>query len=389
MLNVSLHRSSYNISKAAINGLVGTLAIEWGRDMTNIDFRLALHRDFWNGKSLNQLPVSYRIGDYFLSDKFKANLPLLKPGTIVTPEMIHVDDYLEDYERMYTDCERIGQTGFFTADPCTGFPWVEAMLGCPVIGANVAFVTDTVYDSIEDIPDLYISEDNSWYQKYLEFVDKLTILSAGRFPVGQPIMRGVSDVIGAMVGQEEMSCALLWESESIKKAFYSAAMAFKGVIEEQYKRLQVFNSGYSIGFYHLWAPGRIIWYQDDLAALMSPGHYNEFLHSTSEFICDGYDYSLVHLHPSGFYHLGGILKLKKLSAVQINKDIGGPGIKEMLTQFKQVLDADKCLIIFGDLTIEELKTVFDNLPMRRIFLNIVAPDVDSACRINDFIVNNH
>lgn len=45
---------------------------------------------------------------------------------------------------------------------------------------------------------------NPWLAKYLEFVEKLTAHSQGRYPVGQPILRGTSDMLGALRGQTNL-----------------------------------------------------------------------------------------------------------------------------------------------------------------------------------------
>lgn len=39
-----------------------------------------LLREYWLKEEMRELPVSFRLGDYFLADKFKAAENLLKPG---------------------------------------------------------------------------------------------------------------------------------------------------------------------------------------------------------------------------------------------------------------------------------------------------------------------
>jgi len=263
---------------------------------------------------------------------------------------------------------------------------MEAMLGCSVHGAEVSFVTGKVYSEIKDLPEPAIDEDNPWYKKYMEFLVKLTEFSAGRFPVGQPIMRGVTDIVGALAGQQEMALALVTEPDLIKKLFMDSARSLVKVIADQYKIVKPFHGGYAAGFYHLWAPGPIIWYQEDLSALMSPHHFDEYLRQTSTSICEGYKYTFVHLHPSSFFHLDKILTLECLRAVQINKEeIGVPSISDMLPQFEKVFNAGKALILFGNLDESDIKILRDRFPMARLFLNIVTPDIDSALKLNEYI----
>lgn len=354
--------------------------------MNLIEKRLLMHKDFWEGKPQKTPLVSYRIGDYFFSNKFKANLPLLEKGKIITPDMIDVDAYLEDYDRMYRQSEEIGQSAFFTVEPCVGFPWMEAILGCQVVGAEVAFVSHQKFNSIEDLKDLHLDTNNPWYRKYIEFLDKLTLHSKGRYPVGQPIMRGVTDTLGALIGQEEMACSLITDPELTREVFLRIVNVHRAIIEEQYRHVQPFHGGYAAGFYHVWSPGKMIWYQEDLSALMSPQHYNQYLRETANNICSGYDYSLLHLHPSSFHLIDNILSIEGLKLVEINKDVGGPSAAEMLPEFQKVLAADKRLVVWGDLVEDEIDVVLDHLPAHSIFLNIVAPSVERACEINEHIL---
>jgi len=336
---------------------------------------------------MNEPVVSYRIGDYFFADKFEANLPLLEKGRILTPEDVDVDAYLGDYEQMFRECESTGQNGFFTGDPCTGIPWIEGMLGCPIIGANVSFVATRMFDNLSDTGDLHLDLENPWLLKYLEFLDKLTILSAGRFPVGQPIIRGTTDVIGTMIGHSEMAYTSVTEPELMHKALCQAAEVQRAIIAEQYKHIRPFYGGYAAGFYHLWAPGSLIWYQEDLSAILSKKHFEEFLREPSEHICSGYDYSFVHLHPSSFFHLEGILSLRNLRAVQVNKDVGGPTVEEMLPVFRQIAASGKRLILWGDFTPGEILMIMEDLPHRGLSFHVVAPTVDAAKSINDVAVS--
>jgi hypothetical protein len=63
--------------------------------------------------------------------------------------------------------------------------------------------------------------------------------------------------------------------------------------------------------------------------------------------------------------------------VEVNKDICGPGLKEMLPVLVKIMQT-RGLILWGDLTIEDLELVKHNLPCRGLALNVVAPTPDEA-----------
>ena len=122
-----------------------------------------------------------------------------------------------------------------------------------------------------------------------------------------------------------------------------------------------------------------------MGALLSPALYRDFLLENERRYCGSYRYTLTHLHPSSFHLLDDILSNENLKAVEINKDSGGPTVKEMLPFYLKVLESKRCLVIWGDLNEEELQLVIDNVPLKGVFFNLVLPDCESAKRIQSFL----
>ncbi len=351
----------------------------------SLEERLALHRAYWSGAPMEEPIVSYRIGDFFYAKYYNGLAKLRAKDTVVTADMVCVDDFIDDYERMFQECEEAEQTAFWTAEPCIAFPWMEAMMGCPIKGEESAFMALPTCEDPEELEDLILDPENPWYLKYMEFTERLVELSQGRFPVSQSLLRGVSDVVGTKIGQGNFPYAVMDEPELMQKRFNQVAEALHRLTEEQYKLIPPFHGGYSSGLYSLWAPGKMVWYQEDLAAILSKNHYNQFLRATSKRICEGYDYTMVHLHPVSFHHLDDMLKVDEIKCFQINKDVSGPGVKDMLPQFKKVIEADKCLAILGELNEEEVAVLMDELPHKRLFLHLAVPSVERAREINKVI----
>lgn len=351
------------------------------------DIQIDLHRKFWNKDSQKQPIVSYRHGDFFFSRHFKATDNLNIDGKIISPEMLVVDDFLSDYERMYEKSLELGQSAFWTAEPFTGIPWMEAILGCAVVGREDSFISSHLESfKLEDIKSINLNPDNPWLKKYLEFTEKLVELSNGRFPVGQPIMRGPTDIIGAMIGQTEMIYFIYEHPELVEEFIERVTTVFLDVIKRQKEIIPVFHAGSSIGFYHLWTPGSCVWYQDDLSAILSPELYDRYFIDAGRRICSAYDRSLIHLHPSSFFIVDDLLKLDELDVIEVNKDIGGPSIEEMLPVLKKIINK-KRLLIWGDLTIKDLAILRENLWVDGLFLNIVSEDISRIYEIQRSLAN--
>jgi DNA-binding FadR family transcriptional regulator len=344
-----------------------------------LEERLDLHRRFW-ARELQPRPLaSFRVGDFFFSRHFQAAHPLLEPDRPIEPGMLDVASFLPDYERMFAESEEIGQDGFWTAEPFTGIPWMEAILGCPIRGGRESFTSRPWLKSpAEALERVHLDPGNPWLAKYLEFTAALVRAGRGRFPVGMPIMRGPTDMIGALLGQQEMVLALMMEDPALMRRLVErVAQAFVAVIRAQNRIIPPFHGGTSLGFYHVWAPGPSIWFQDDLSAILSPRVYREFFLDAARAILQGHPHTAVHLHPASFFILDELLTLENLKVVEVNKDIGGPGVAEMLPVLSRIMES-RGLILWGDLTVEDLEIVRRSLPCRGLCLHVVAPTLDEA-----------
>jgi DNA-binding FadR family transcriptional regulator len=345
----------------------------------SLEERLALHRAFWARQKQPRPLVSFRVGDFFFARHFRAALPLLEPDKPISPEMLKVSEFLPDYERMFREAEDLGQDGFWTGEPFTGIPWMEAILGCPIHAGRESFTSRPWFSSpSETLEKVRFDPQNPWLAKYLEFTTALAAQSRGRYPVGMPIMRGPSDMLGALLGQQEMVLALMDTDPLVmRRLIERVTRIFLSVIEAQRRLTSSFYGGWALGFYHVWAPGPAIWFQDDLSSILSPKLYRQFFLDSARLILAGQDHTAVHLHPNSFFILDELLTLENLKVVQVNKDISGPGVKEMLPVLAKIMQT-RGLILWGDLTIEDLELVRRNLPCRGLAFNVVAPTPDEA-----------
>ena len=353
--------------------------------MQDIQKIIEIHENFWERKPTTRPLNNYRIAeDFFFAAHFEEIKPLLIPGKEIFPHMLDVDLLLKDYENHFQEIQKIDQQAFWSAEPYTGIPWMEGILGCSIFASDKSFVSKPTGVKAEDIKEITFDHKNEWYLKYIEFCTKLTKLSGGRFPVAQPIMRGPSDMTGAILGQGEMLYAILRDKEMVKAIFEQVTDVFLEVINGQYQATKDFHGGYSVGFYRVWAPGKVIWFQEDLTAILSPTLYRELLKGCAEKICRDYPYTAFHIHPSSFFIVDDLLEVEGLKAIEVNKDVGGPSVKEMMGVFKKIIQK-KCLIIWGDLDEEDIDCIKRELPNTGLYLNIIVESAERARQLQDYI----
>lgn len=352
-----------------------------GRHPRNAESRIAMHRTYWSRKPQAHPLAAFRVvEDFFFARHYEAAGPLLVPGQTTTANMLVVDDFVADYERMFAETEELGQDAFWTAEPYTAIPWMEAILGCEIKAAEASFTSEHWMTSLEQIDEIRFDPANPWLLKYLEFTEKLVQVSRGRFPVGMPIMRGPSDMVGALMGQTEMVFAIADSPEEMKRFFLKVTDVFLRVIAEQKKIAGQFLGGESMGFYHVYCPGSCMWFQEDLSALLSPAAYREFLSAPARRICRDYQHTAIHLHPTSFFILDELLAIDELRAIEVNKDVGGPSVAEMIPTLNRIAQS-KNLILWGDFTPEDLDAIRTGLPSRGLFLHVIASSMEMATEL--------
>ncbi|MGE4284257.1 MAG: hypothetical protein AB7G87_11125 [Clostridia bacterium] len=347
---------------------------------------IELHRQFWSGEIMAHPLAAFRIApDFFFSTHINASRTLLVPGQEITPKMIDVDAFLDDYKRAAQEIEQIGQDAFWVAEPFVGFPWMEAICGCSVFATENSFISHPCLSSVQEHNKVAVNDENLWLEKYMEFTTKLIDLFKGKYSIGQPITRGITDVVGALIGQTEMVFAIYDYPDETKLLMSKVADVFLKVIKKQQDLISSVYGGYSMGFYHLWSPGKCMWFQEDLTSLISPAQYREFVKKLHIEICSHFDYTAIHMHSSSFHLLDEILDIDRLKVIEINKDIGGLTIEQMIPVFKKVQDKGKKLIIWGDINQTDIDMIKDNLQMKGLHFNIIAPDVSVAKELSQYI----
>ncbi len=330
------------------------------------------YKEFWDRKNSTAL-LGFSVGSYFPSERYAAARRFLKTKQKIEAEMINVQEFIPDYLKMFDQWNRIDHDIFFTAAPFTGMPWLEAMLGCDVFSTESSFVAHTINRDIDRI-DLGSIRLPDWSEKYIEFICTLQDTGEGIFPVGQPILRGPADIVGTFLGHEELVLALFDHPEVVVKLLNQSAQRYLDLICDQQKYLRPFWDGYAMGFYDLWCPGPCLWFQDDLTALLSPKFYEKYIYEIHRMLSANAPYTMMHLHPSSFYILDYLLDIETLKAIQINKDIGGPTVEEMMPWLQKV-QAKKNLVLCGDFSPQEFAYLTNSLQPEGLYILVWNEDV--------------
>ena len=310
--------------------------------------------------------------------KSKINLP----DGIINAENIVVDDYLENYEEIFQTYEETGGDLIWSASPFFGIPWLEALAGCRLLAdfktGSVIVKSPKRFYADNFVPEF--SESNEWIIKLTEFFERLKKESKNRYPVGVTLIRGISDLLSALYGSENLimkmydsPAEVIKTAEKITELWIKFGKFMLGCAEP-------FYGGTGAFFYAIWCPGKTIWLQEDSAALLSPNLYKKFIYPFDLKIINSFEHTIMHLHPAKFMPVDYLLKTN-INVIEIHIDKGGPTAEDLYEQYIKVLSSNRPLLIWGDLTKEDLKFILKKVPPRGLAINMVTSSTNEAKKI--------
>ena len=331
----------------------------------------------WVARRNDRPLLGFTLGSYYPLRRYPTGSRCLPEGQ-VSPHHVVVEEFLDDTVRLFQMHEDAGGDFIFSAAPFLGLPWLEASLGCGVVADNSSGSTRSTppagFTQNPAVPPF--SEDNPWVAKLLEFIPRLQARSAGRFPVGVTLMRGISDLLSALYGAENFVLRMHDDPEEIRGVVTQLTEYWIDFGRCLLKRLPLFHGGTGSFLFSLWCPGKMIWLQEDAVALLSPALYERFIYPADCRIAETLPNTIIHLHPTRFIptrHLAAT----NLAAIELHIDYDGPRAEALEQHYRTVLAA-KPLLIWGDLTQTDMDFIFSRLPRRGLAVNMVVNSVDEA-----------
>ncbi len=325
-------------------------------------------------KRRNDRPlIGFTLGSYYPLHRYPGGVREIPDG-LVNPDDIVVSRFLDDTDRLYEMHEQAGGDFVFSAAPFIGMPWIEAALGCGVVADHHTGSTRSTPPRTIAIP--AFSESNPWVAKMLEFIPALAERSAGRYPVGVTLMRGISDLLSALYGGEGFVLRMCDEPDEVRALVEKLTAFWIAFGRSLLSRLPQFHGGTGSMMYGLWCPGKVIWLQEDAAALLSPELYERFIYSADCEIARAFENCMIHLHPTRFIPTKYLVK-SELAAIELHIDHDGPRAEALAGHYHLILQ-HKPLLVWGDLTEADLDFVMTQLPHQGLAVILVANLVEDA-----------
>lgn len=335
----------------------------------------------------NERPlVGFTLGSYYPLRRYPAGVRDIPSGP-VRPRDIVVSRFLDDADNLYNLHEEAGGDLIWSATPFLGLPWLEAALGCGVVADHHSGSTrSTPPPSFAADPRIPVfSTSNPWVEKMLEFIPALAGRSAGRYPVGATLMRGVSDLLSALYGGENFVLKMHDDPEEIRAVIDGITEFWIAFGRCLLGHLPLFHGGTGGYMYCLWCPGKTIWLQEDAMALLSPSLFERYIYPADCRIAEAFEHVAMHLHPTR-YIPSELLSRSAISVVELHIDHDGPRAAALARHHRTILRR-KPLLIWGDLTEEDFDFVLTQLPAEGLAINLVVSSPAEAHRLWDHAMN--
>jgi hypothetical protein len=350
---------------------------EFGNDRAKIASYLA----FWDRLEVRRPLIGFTLRGWLPLEEYQASRSWSADSEL-TPDMLAPENFLNDEINLLREGEHMGDDILRGVSPaCAIVPWLEAMMGSElrVLSGSVVAIEKQLPWSATD--SLRIDYQSPWCKKYFEFADALVRLSEGRFPVSHSALNGPSDLMAAYRGRAQSIIDLIDEPELSHPLLQAMAEQLKSITAKLWKHLPLFFDGFFDSMYELWAPGPILRMQEDASALYSPSLYQEFLQPIDRELAKSFPNAFVHLHSTSMMVLEGFLEIDELKCIEINYDISGPSLAQMIPYFQKVQSASKSLLIRGSFTCDELLRLLDSLEARGLMLLILVKSYKEADRL--------
>jgi hypothetical protein len=323
---------------------------------SDVQAKLDRQRDFWLHQNRGGPLIGFT-GSYFSYDTVRM---LKRREGQITPDDIDVERFLEDCDAQYMAWRQYTGDLFWTASPLWGFRWLNAALGQPLHVNDDNVWSAPAMDDYHDLGRLHVTADNPWMQALLALSARLATQAAGRYPLGAKPFMGPLSLLAELRGNTALAFDLYDRPGEVQAALEILTESWVRLTSLQFDCLPAWHGGTASAVRYVWAPGRIIEFDEDPAFMFSPRFHTQFVMSSHRRLTNALDYPYIHLHSTQLHTLEHLLDLETLPAIEVTPDLGA-SIPDLIPALQRI-QARKPLIVHGVLTAAELRMIAERVP---------------------------
>jgi hypothetical protein len=291
------------------------------------------------------------LGGYFPAEQFPRGASCLRPGQRLSPADVRFESFRADYERLYEQHRELRDDFFFVGSAYWGIPWLEAILGCPVIAGEHTCWAETCLDSVL-VPAVTL-ENNAWFDCLLRFTKELVDFARERFPVCAPILRGPGDTAAAMRGASVLLEDIIDKPESAAALLHYCSDNRQEVLRKVNAVVPPWHGTCAAGGYpsKIWTRSTAAYNQEDCAAFLNPPLFKQHLLPLEQQQCQSAQVNFIHLHSGCLYPIDILLQDDSYAVLEVNIDRegAGPPLADLLPTFKRIQASRRPLLLWGEI----------------------------------------
>ena len=218
-----------------------------------------------------------------------------------------------------------------------------------------------------------LKKDNETWQSFLKYSALLKERGQNKYIVGMADLHSHMDAFSALRHPDKLCMDLYDTPEIVKKGCGQARAMYPEIYEKIYSAGGMSSETGTIGWLPLWCEGKTAVVQCDFSVFLSNEMWKEFVLPGIREEIEFLDHCFYHLDgKQQLIHLDDLLAIKKLDGIQW---VPGAGQPEMFSRhwrylLKKILDAGKKIIVYGNMDLDVIKDVHQDLGYKNIVYDI-------------------
>jgi hypothetical protein len=327
------------------------------------DQRIDRHEAFVECRPVDRPLIGPWRSGYYPAEQFPRGTARWQVGQTLRPEDVSFAPFAEDYEQLFRSQQDSDGDFGFVASAYWGIPWLEAIMGCPVIAATANCCAKPCRQGLDLAEEWEI--DLGWMAALLQFTQELIDFAAGRFPVCPPLLRGPGDAAAAMLGQMTYVTSFFDAPATMRGLLDLCARTRLAVVERLHTVIPAWQGIHAAGGYPsiVFSRRTVAYHQEDSAALLNPSIFREFLLPALKNGCRAAEVNFLHLHSACLYPVDILLEDDSFDVLQINVDHRGTGppVAKLTDTFQKIQAAGRPLLLWGEFSPEEWELIRSRL----------------------------
>ena len=237
------------------------------------------------------------------------------------------------------------------------YPGTNASLGpgslALIIGSEPGLAWDTVWyhPCFKDLKSasIWLDPSSKYWLWTLDYTKQALQRANGQYLVELPDLIENFDTISSVCGLETLLMSTSDCPEEIHRLQDETLSVWLQAFDTLYKLIRDVDGGMSVGYFNLWAPGRVAKLQCDISAMLSAKMFDTFVAPYLVKQAEKLDYVLYHLDgPNALQHSDTIIGMDCIDAIQWQPGSAYPdAIDPMWYSLQQrILDSGKSIMIF-------------------------------------------